>query len=58
VIMTARPGRIKDDLRVSTPRPRDITSPAFGVLRKQALDLLSDEIARSMAQETAAGAVS
>jgi len=53
VIMTARPGRIKTELRISTPRPRDIASPEFGALRKQALDLLSEEIARSMAQETA-----
>jgi NitT/TauT family transport system ATP-binding protein len=58
LIMTARPGRIKQDLRVSTARPRDITSAEFGVLRRQALDQLSDEIARSMAQETPAGVTS
>ncbi len=58
VIMTARPGRIKHELRVATPRPRDITSAEFGALRKQALDLLSEEIARSMAQEAPAAVTS
>jgi NitT/TauT family transport system ATP-binding protein len=58
VIMTARPGRIKQELRVTTPRPRDITGAEFSALRKQALDLLSEEIARSMAQEAPAAVTS
>src|SRR5712691_3656566 len=51
LIMTARPGRTKAELRVEQPRPRDIASPELTRLRRQALDLLSDEIARSMEQE-------
>jgi NitT/TauT family transport system ATP-binding protein len=54
LVLTARPGRIKEEIRVKLPRPRDIAGAEFGVLRKQALDLLSEEIARSMAQETPA----
>jgi ABC-type nitrate/sulfonate/bicarbonate transport system ATPase subunit len=55
LVMTARPGRIKAEIRVGQPRPRDIAGPEFGALRKQALDLLSEEIARSMAQEAPVG---
>jgi NitT/TauT family transport system ATP-binding protein len=53
LIMTARPGRIKADLRVSQPRPRDVAGDEFTRLRKQSLNLLSEEIARSMEQESA-----
>jgi|SRR5918996_879164 ABC-type nitrate/sulfonate/bicarbonate transport system ATPase subunit len=54
LVMTARPGRIKADIRVPQARPRDIAGDEFTRLRKQALDLLSEEIARSMEQETTA----
>ena len=53
VVMTARPGRIKQEIRIAHPRPRDIAGPEFGVLRRQAMDLLSEEIVRSLALETA-----
>ena len=56
LVMTARPGTIKADIRVSQPRPRDIGSVEFSALRRQTLELLADEIARSMEQEAAAGA--
>jgi hypothetical protein len=52
--MTARPGRIKAEIAVAHERPRDIASEAFTRLRRETLELLSDEIARSMAQETTA----
>jgi NitT/TauT family transport system ATP-binding protein len=55
VIMTARPGRVKAELRVAQERPRDIAGAEFGRLRKQALDLLSEEIERSMAEEAQLG---
>jgi NitT/TauT family transport system ATP-binding protein len=58
LVMTARPGRIKEEIRVSQPRPRDIASAEFSVLRKRALDLLSEETERSMAQESGAGLAS
>src|SRR5262249_42276543 len=53
LVMTARPGRIKAEIRVSQERPRDIASDDFSRLRRQALELMSDEIARSMEQEAA-----
>jgi ABC-type nitrate/sulfonate/bicarbonate transport system ATPase subunit len=53
LVMTARPGRIKEEIRVSLPRPRDIAGTEFSALRKRALELLSDETARSLAQESA-----
>ncbi|MGH7529425.1 MAG: ABC transporter ATP-binding protein [Gemmatimonadales bacterium] len=58
LVMTARPGRIKEEIRVSQLRPRDIASAEFSGLRKRALDLLSEETERSMAQESGAGLAS
>jgi NitT/TauT family transport system ATP-binding protein len=58
LLMTARPGRIKAEMRVDAERPRDLAGPELIRLRKQALDLLSDEIARSMEQESKAMVVS
>ncbi len=54
LVMTARPGRIKAAITVPQERPRDIASLEFTRLRSQTLDLLSDEIAKSMAQEATA----
>jgi NitT/TauT family transport system ATP-binding protein len=58
LLMTARPGRIKAEIRVDPVRPRDLAGPELIRLRKQALDLLSEEIARSMEQESKAVVVS
>jgi len=58
LVMTARPGTIKADIRVSQPRPRDISGVEFTALRRQTLELLSDEIARSMEEEVSAGVTS
>jgi ABC-type nitrate/sulfonate/bicarbonate transport system ATPase subunit len=59
LVMTARPGRIKAEIQIPHPRPRDIAGDEFTRLRKQTLELLSEEIARSMEQEsTAVGATS
>ena len=58
LVMTARPGRIKADLALTHPRPRDVASDDFTRLRKQTLELLSEEIARSMEQEVTAGVTS
>ncbi|MGH7279233.1 MAG: ABC transporter ATP-binding protein [Candidatus Rokuibacteriota bacterium] len=54
LVMTARPGRIKEEIHVRQPRPRDIGDPEFSGLRKRALDLLAEETERSMAQESGA----
>ena len=58
LLMTARPGRIKAEMRVDAERPRDLAGPELIRLRQQALDLLSEEIARSMEQESKAVVVS
>jgi NitT/TauT family transport system ATP-binding protein len=46
VVMTARPGKIKEILTVPAPRPRDasfVTSDLFNELRKRLFTLLNDE---------------
>ena len=57
LVMTARPGRVKAEIRVPQARPRDIAGDEFTRLRKWTLDLLSEEIARSMELESGAAAV-
>jgi ABC-type nitrate/sulfonate/bicarbonate transport system ATPase subunit len=54
VAMTAHPGRLKADVRIILPRPRDPTSPPFNDHRRALEKLLADEIA---AATTAAGAL-
>ena len=47
LVMTARPGRIKADIPIAIPRPRDpeITlEPEFIALKRQIIDQLRDEI--------------
>jgi NitT/TauT family transport system ATP-binding protein len=54
VVMTARPGRVKDVVPVDLPRPRttsDITKPAFGKLYEQIYGLIRDEVEKSMDRE-------
>ncbi len=58
LVMTARPGHIKEEIAVTHPRPRDITSVEFTQLRRRTLELLSEEIVRSMAEEATAGVTS
>jgi ABC-type nitrate/sulfonate/bicarbonate transport system ATPase subunit len=46
LVMTARPGRIKAEIRVELPRPRsarDMTTPAFVSMKQRLVDLLHDE---------------
>lgn len=45
LVMTAHPGRIKAELRVDAPRPRDETSPAFSELERRIYALLDEELA-------------
>jgi ABC-type nitrate/sulfonate/bicarbonate transport system ATPase subunit len=44
IAMTAIPGRIKADVRIALPRPRDPTSPAFNDHRRTLQNLLTEEI--------------
>ena len=57
VVMTARPGRIKEVMPVDLPRPRSIDmvdTPAFGALFKHAFHLIREEVNRAMAEQAAA----
>ena len=45
IAMTALPGRLKADVEITLPRPRDPTSPAFNDHRRELESLLRDEIA-------------
>ncbi len=43
VVMSRRPGRIRDSFDVDMPRPRDVTSPAFNEAKRRVLTLLREE---------------
>jgi len=50
LVMTARPGRIKKELAIGLPRPRDIsllTSPGFMAYKREVLELLHAEAMRA-----------
>jgi NitT/TauT family transport system ATP-binding protein len=54
VVMTARPGRIKEVIPIDLPRPRSIemvNTTAFGALFKHAFDLIREEVTRAMAEQ-------
>ena len=54
VVMTARPGQIKDVIDVDIDRPRDssvLTSEAFNEYQERASDLIHDEAERAMEQK-------
>jgi NitT/TauT family transport system ATP-binding protein len=56
VVMTARPGRIKEVIAVDLPRPRSlemINSPQFGGLFDRVFRLIRDEVMKTMQQQTA-----
>ena len=58
VVMSPRPGRIVKELRVDTPRPRElhfIATPEFGELRAELFDLL-DQVSASATAGSAAEA--
>jgi NitT/TauT family transport system ATP-binding protein len=55
VVMTARPGRIKDVIAVDLPRPRSlemVNSPEFGRLFDRVFHLIREEVMTSMEQQT------
>jgi NitT/TauT family transport system ATP-binding protein len=59
VVMSARPGRIKDVIAVALPRPRSlemVNSKEFGALFDRAFHLIREEVMKTIAQQTAADA--
>jgi NitT/TauT family transport system ATP-binding protein len=42
-VMSARPGRIREVIRLDLPRPRDITSPQFNESKRHLLNLIRSE---------------
>ncbi|HEX9463395.1 MAG TPA: ABC transporter ATP-binding protein [Alphaproteobacteria bacterium] len=56
VVMTARPGRIKEVIPVDLPRPRSlemVSTPRFGALFDRAFHLIREEVTKAMAEQTA-----
>lgn len=54
VVMTARPGRIKETIRIDLPRPRSqelINSPEFGKYYEHILHLIREEVLNAMQQQ-------
>jgi NitT/TauT family transport system ATP-binding protein len=49
VVMTARPGRIKEIVAVDLPRPRDVTAADFNAMRRRVAALLEDEVKATFA---------
>ena len=49
-IMTSRPGKIKGIIDVDIPRPRDYNSEEYLRIRKKVLDLLEEEVLKSINQ--------
>lgn len=57
VVMTARPGRIKEVIPIDLPRPRSqdmVNTPEFGRLYDRALHLIREEVLNAMKQQDAA----
>ncbi|MEM2892204.1 MAG: ABC transporter ATP-binding protein [Thermoplasmata archaeon] len=51
VVMTARPGRVRETIEVGLPRPRDRTSPEFISVRGKVLAELDEEFEKARAKE-------
>jgi len=54
VVMTARPGRIKEVITVDLPRPRSlelVNTPEFGALFDRTFHLIREEVMTAMAQQ-------
>ena len=49
VVMTAGPGRIESDYRVTLPRPRDVSSPEFNDIRRALSQKLTSHVAKRAA---------
>jgi NitT/TauT family transport system ATP-binding protein/sulfonate transport system ATP-binding protein len=47
VVMSAGPGRIESDVKVDLPRPRDVSSPEFNIVRRDVARRLTSNLAGS-----------
>ncbi len=57
-VMTARPGKVKAEIPVTLPRPRDpeeMMTPGFLALRRELVGLIREESLRAMGGEVAGG---
>jgi NitT/TauT family transport system ATP-binding protein len=58
LVMTAQPGRIKADLAIDFPRPREVyrlkATPEFGQIAYHVWELLKEEVMRAKALEATA----
>jgi NitT/TauT family transport system ATP-binding protein len=54
VVMTARPGTVKDVIRIELARPRDENRPEFLEYRRRISQLLQDEIDKALVEREAA----
>jgi NitT/TauT family transport system ATP-binding protein len=55
LVMTARPGRIREEIRVPLPRPRHpdmLTSPEFVALKRRVMELIREEALRAVEPRT------
>lgn len=55
VLLTFRPGRVKNEFLVELPRPRSLEDPAVALAARDVLDQLREEINRSLDAEYSAG---
>ena len=56
VVMTARPGRVKEVIAIDLPRPRSlelVNSPEFGALFDRTFHLIREEVSAALAQQDA-----
>ena len=51
VLLTFRPGRVKNQFPVDLPRPRSLEDPEVALAAREVLDELRDEINRSLEAE-------
>jgi NitT/TauT family transport system ATP-binding protein len=51
VVLTHRPGCIKQEIRIAHPRPRDLTKPSFSAIRRDLTDLVMEEQDRFLTEK-------
>jgi ABC-type nitrate/sulfonate/bicarbonate transport system ATPase subunit len=49
LVMSAGPGRIENDLKIDLPRPRDVSSPEFNIVRRDVARRLTSHLALTAA---------